>query len=406
MTDNPIVSIRHVSKYFGKFAALEDVSLDIHAGEIFALLGPSGCGKSTLLRILSGFETPSEGELLLDNKDLVPLKPNKRPINMVFQSYAVFPHMTVEDNVAYGLKMEGVSKSEITSRVNEALEQVHLTGLGQRKPNQLSGGQRQRVALARVLVKKPRLLLLDEPLSALDAKLRDAMRLELVKLQESVGITFVIVTHDQSEAMAIADRIAVLNDGKLRQLATPAELYQRPVDAFVADFVGKIHCFDVASASIENELIQVTSSTLPPLSLPPSVMSSALHSLPVASSGGVQQTQQSLGRQPRSQTDAIGRLDSASGKLVLAIRPEHISASLSEPASADVSLLGSIGDIAFQGQHSILEIVIDGKPSLTAIVENAEAQALHNAGFGSPVWAYWTASDMLLLPENASNGSN
>lgn len=382
MTDNPIVSIRNISKYFGKLAAVDNVSIDIKAGEIFALLGPSGCGKSTLLRILSGFETPSEGELLLDNKDLIGLKPNKRPINMVFQSYAVFPHMSVEENVAYGLKMEGVAKPERTTRVAEALEQVHLGDFAKRKPNQLSGGQRQRVALARVLVKKPRLLLLDEPLSALDAKLRDAMRLELVKLQESVGITFVIVTHDQAEAMAIADRIAVLSDGKLRQVATPAELYQRPVDAFVADFVGTIHCFAVSSLSRSNELLTIDAQGLDQLVLPVS---------------------------------AIGKptlLDTKGpSEFVLAVRPEHIKASLTKPPQSDTALLGTLGDIAFQGQHSIVEIMIDGRESLTAVVQNNEVQALHAAGNGTPVWAHWAADTMLLLPledlpKDAPNGSN
>lgn len=377
MTENPIVSIRNISKYFGKFAALDNVSLDIHAGEIFALLGPSGCGKSTLLRILSGFETPTEGELLLDNKDLVHLKPNKRPINMVFQSYAVFPHMSVEENVAYGLKMERVAKPEINQRVTEALEQVHLGEFAKRKPHQLSGGQRQRVALARVLVKKPRLLLLDEPLSALDAKLRDAMRLELVKLQESVGITFVIVTHDQSEAMAIADRIAVLDEGKLRQVATPAQLYQRPVDAFVADFVGKIHCFDVASTTLTDDTITVEADVLSNIVLPASALEQSV------------------------------KLDNAdNSNLVVAIRPEHIGASLAKPCDTNAALLGRLGDIAFQGQHSIVEIMFEDRDSLTAVVQNDEAQNLHSAGLGAPVWAHWNVIDMLLLPKDAPNGSN
>ncbi len=372
MSDNPIVSIRNLSKHFGRFKALDDVSLDIHAGEIFALLGPSGCGKSTLLRILSGFETPTSGDVLLDNKDLVPLKPNKRPINMVFQSYAVFPHMSVEDNVAYGLKMEGVAKAEIKTRVEEALEQVHLAQFGKRKPHQLSGGQRQRVALARVLVKKPRLLLLDEPLSALDAKLRDAMRLELVKLQEAVGITFVIVTHDQAEAMAIADRIAVLNEGRLRQVASPSQLYQKPVDAFVADFVGTIHCFDIDSAAQEGDAMRVNSALLGTVKLPSDAVA---HSFDSA--------------------------HSSSAESVVAIRPEHIHVAAQQPLTADVALLGSLGDIAFQGQHSIVEIMLDGRASLTAVTTNSDAQALHAAGTGSPVWAHWSGSDMLLLPKDA-----
>lgn len=393
MSEAPIVSIKNLSKYFGRFAALENVSLDIRAGEIFALLGPSGCGKSTLLRIISGFETPSEGELLLDGKDLIPLKPNKRPINMVFQSYAVFPHMSVEDNVAYGLKMDGVASKEIKQRVAESLEQVHLSEFSHRKPHQLSGGQRQRVALARVLIKKPRLLLLDEPLSALDAKLRDAMRLELVKLQEAVGITFVIVTHDQSEAMAMADRIAVLSDGKLRQVATPAELYQRPVDAFVADFVGTIHAFDVVAVNInDNNAVQpltITTAELGKLEAPRSIAAS------------------SISTEPSMSQSALSQL---AGVSVLAVRPEHIALTLEEPAgtasinqtdATRAQMLGRLGDIAFQGQHSIVEIMLDGRASLTAIVNNSVAHALHQAGHGSPIWASWSSADMLLLPKHA-----
>ncbi|MDH3912069.1 MAG: ATP-binding cassette domain-containing protein, partial [Rhodospirillales bacterium] len=197
----PIIRIREVTKRFGQtVTAVDDVSLDIHEGEFFALLGPSGCGKTTLLRMIAGFETPSEGQILIDGQDMSKVAPNRRPINMVFQSYAVFPHMTVADNVGYGLKVTNVPKAEIRERAEEALELVKLGGLGGRKPDQLSGGQRQRVALARALVKRPKVLLLDEPLSALDAKLREAMQLELVRLQHAVGITFVIVTHDQNEA--------------------------------------------------------------------------------------------------------------------------------------------------------------------------------------------------------------
>jgi len=377
MTDSPIVSVKHLSKNFGRFAALKDVSFDINAGEIFALLGPSGCGKSTLLRIMSGFETPSAGELLLDGKDLIPLKPNKRPINMVFQSYAVFPHMSVEDNVAYGLKMEGMAKAEIKTRVAESLSQVHLSDFGARKPHQLSGGQRQRVALARVLVKKPRLLLLDEPLSALDAKLRDAMRLELVKLQEAVGITFVIVTHDQSEAMAIADRIGVLNEGRLRQVATPTELYQRPVDAFVADFIGTIHSFGVVSANQQGNDFTVSTQELGEINVPASAVAPGVYEL--------------------------GKL---AGHSVVAVRPEHIGVSVAKPVNSDVVLLGKLGDIAFQGQHSIVEIMLDNRASLTAIVSNTNAQSLHKSGHGSAVWAHWDVVNMLLLPNDAAVNSN
>ncbi len=240
----PIISFRNVCKRWGSAVGVDNVSLDIMPGEFFALLGPSGCGKTTLLRMLAGLEVPTEGHVLIDGLDMDDIPPNKRAVNMVFQSYAVFPHMTVADNVAYGLKIDRVPEAELKSRVEEGLELVQLGHLGERMPDQLSGGQRQRVALARALVKKPKVLLLDEPLSALDAKLREAMRFELSQLQQKVGITFIMVTHDQDEALAIADRIAVMNKGSIAQLGNPSELYEFPGSRFVADFLGSVNMFE------------------------------------------------------------------------------------------------------------------------------------------------------------------
>ncbi|AAK25096.1 ABC transporter ATP-binding protein [Caulobacter vibrioides] len=262
-TPKPIITFENVTKRFGKLAAVDNVSLTVNEGEFFALLGPSGCGKTTLLRMLAGFETPTEGRILIDGQDISNVPPNKRPVNMVFQSYAVFPHMTVADNVAYGLKVDNVPKAEREARVAEALELVQLGGLGGRKPDQLSGGQRQRVALARALVKRPRVLLLDEPLSALDAKLREQMRTELCTLQEKVGITFIMVTHDQDEALALASRCAVMSKGLLQQVATPSDLYEFPNSRFVADFIGQVNLFEGVLAVDEPSHAVIKSPDLP-----------------------------------------------------------------------------------------------------------------------------------------------
>lgn len=240
----PIIQIRNVTKRFGNLAAVDDVSLTIEKGEFFVLLGPSGCGKTTLLRMIAGFELPTEGQILIDGQDMSHVPPNKRPVNMVFQSYAVFPHMSVADNVGYGLRIARTAKSESRDRVQEALQLVQLGALGERMPDQLSGGQRQRVALARSLVMKPKVLLLDEPLSALDAKLRAQMQFELADIQDKVGITFVTVTHDQDEALSLATRVAVMNKGQIAQLASCSDLYEYPANRFVADFIGSVNIFD------------------------------------------------------------------------------------------------------------------------------------------------------------------
>src|SRR6266436_6730601 len=234
----PYVQVDGITKSFGDFKAVNDVSLKIYKGEIFCLLGASGCGKTTLLRMLGGFETPSSGRIFIDGEDMTGVPPYERPVNMMFQSYALFPHMTVEQNVAFGLKQDGVPKAEISDRVATMLELVKLGGLGKRKPHQLSGGQKQRVALARSLVKRPKLLLLDEPLGALDKKLREHTQFELVSLQDKLGVTFIVVTHDQEEAMTLASRIGVMNHGEIVQAGTPSEIYEFPGSKFVADVVG------------------------------------------------------------------------------------------------------------------------------------------------------------------------
>jgi putrescine transport system ATP-binding protein len=236
--------IEGVSKQFGGSAAVEHLSLEIHQGEFFALLGPSGCGKTTLLRLIAGFETPSAGRILLDGIDLAPVPPYRRPVNMMFQSYALFPHLDVEANIAFGLKQEGLPKQEIGERVADMLALVKLEGFGRRKPSELSGGQRQRVALARSLVKRPRVLLLDEPMAALDKKLRGETQFELMELQRRLGLTFVIVTHDQSEAMTVADRIGVMDRGRLMQVGSPADIYERPNSRWVAGFIGEVNLFE------------------------------------------------------------------------------------------------------------------------------------------------------------------
>jgi len=241
--NSALLTIQNVEKHFNKYHAVDGISLEIAENEFFALLGPSGSGKTTLLRMLAGFETPTVGNILLDGKDISHIPPNHRPINLMFQSYALFPHMSVAQNIAYGLEMEKLPKTEIKSRVDEMMEMVQLPHLAGRKPEQLSGGQRQRVALARSLVKRPRLLLLDEPLGALDKKLRGEMQLELKRIQNQFGITFVVVTHDQEEALVMADRVAILKDGKLLQHGTPLEIYEYPQTRFAADFIGVMNFF-------------------------------------------------------------------------------------------------------------------------------------------------------------------
>ena len=257
MADDPIIRIRNVSKSFGAVTAVKAVSLDIGRGEFFSLLGPSGCGKTTLLRMLAGFEMPTSGTIEIDGADVTATPPYQRPVNMVFQNYAIFPHLNVHENIAFGLRKERLTAGELARRVDEALALIRLEGYGARRANELSGGQRQRVALARALVKRPKVLLLDEPLGALDKNLREAMQLELLDLQRSVGITFILVTHDQDEAMTMSDRIAVMSGGELVETGSPRILYARPQSRFAASFLGSINLIDGTVQQVRKGLVRV-----------------------------------------------------------------------------------------------------------------------------------------------------
>ena len=266
--DDAYISIQGVSKHFGPVTAVDDISIDIRSGEFFSLLGASGCGKTTLLRMIAGFESPSRGEVFIEGVPMSQVPPYRHPTNMVFQNYAIFPHLTVSKNLAYGLRYDKIDKSEMEARVGEALEMVKLQGFGARRSHELSGGQRQRVALARALIKRPKVLLVDEPLGALDKKLRADMQLELRALQRSVGITFIFVTHDQEEAMTLSDRIAVMSEGKVLQIASPKELYKRPVNVEVADFIGQMNFIDASVARMSGEKAKLETAGLGRMTAP------------------------------------------------------------------------------------------------------------------------------------------
>jgi spermidine/putrescine ABC transporter ATP-binding subunit len=371
VTVKPIISFRNVSKRWGSTVGVDNVSLDIQPGEFFALLGPSGCGKTTLLRMLAGLEVPTEGHILIDGEDMGDIPPNKRAVNMVFQSYAVFPHMTVADNVAYGLKIEGVPQPERDRRVQEALDLVQLGHLAARMPDQLSGGQRQRVALARALVKKPKVLLLDEPLSALDAKLREAMRFELSQLQQKVGITFIMVTHDQTEALAIACRVAVMNKGSIAQLGTPSDLYEFPASRFVADFIGSVNMFEGKLISDKPDEATVACPELEPhrVHVPHAVLGQGTSSVWVA------------------------------------IRPEKMNLhkdaatppAVPECAAGYNVAKGEIKDISYLGDISIFHVLLDSGRLIRISRANRSRWDQDDFGAGEKVWVSWGGSSPVVL---------
>jgi len=367
--DMPLLRIEAVVKKFGVFRAVDRLSLDIRAGEFFALLGPSGCGKTTLLRMLAGFETPDEGRILLDGKDIAQVPPHQRPINMMFQNYALFPHLDVRDNIAFGLKRAGMSRLKIDTRVAEMVALVKLDGLERRKPDQLSGGQRQRVALARSLARRPQVLLLDEPLAALDKKLRESTQLELMELQRRLGLTFIIVTHDQEEAMTVAGRIGVMDAGRLEQVATPRELYEAPASRWIAEFVGDINLF-------EGQVRQGESGRL-------AIATRDAGTVFVAAP-----------RQPIAKTNVC-----------VAIRPEKIKLSRRGPASDAVNahainrLEGVVTDVGYLGGITTYKVKLDTGAVLRSAMANTARLDLDAYGPSHRVVAWFAPDDCVVLEQ-------
>jgi putrescine transport system ATP-binding protein len=367
----PFLQIKRVVKKFDDVFAVDEVSLDVHQGEIFALLGSSGCGKSTLLRMLAGFEVPTSGQIFLAGQDIVGLAPYERPINMMFQSYALFPHLTVWDNIAFGLRRDGMPKTEIEKRVLQMLELVQLKPYAKRKPHQLSGGQQQRVALARSLAKRPQLLLLDEPLGALDAKLRERTQLELVDIIEQVGVTCVMVTHDQEEAMTMATRIGVMSEGKILQVGRPAEIYETPNCLFVADFIGSVNLFKGTIDVDDNDHVVIVSAE-------------CTHYVSHGITGTPGMTVQ------------------------VAVRPEKIEIQSTAPTESDYqspaeigfnTAQGAIQDIAYLGSLTTYHVKLDTGAILKVTHTNAARHTASPLTWGDRVHVWWWGSDVVVLTQ-------
>jgi len=361
----PFIRIQDISKSFDGFMAVDHVDLDIYKGELFAILGASGSGKTTLLRMLGGFETPTSGRILIDGVDMTDLPPYERPVNMMFQSYAVFPHMTVEQNVAYGLKKEGVGKDEIRQRVEEMLDLVRLTDFARRKPHQLSGGQTQRVALARALVKRPKVLLLDEPLAALDKKLREHTQFELMNIQDKLGVTFIVVTHDQEEAMILATRIAVMEKGRLVQIGTPTEIYEFPHNRFVADFFGTINICEGSVSRTDEQMAVIESAEI----------GTDIRALP-------------------------GTGISPGMKVWVAVRPEKISLSKVVPNGDNLTVLkGVVWDLGYLGNLSIYLVKTASGKVIQVSAQNRVRSAQRVLEWDDEVYLSWEPQSSVVLTE-------
>ncbi|MFZ9053336.1 MAG: ABC transporter ATP-binding protein [Woeseiaceae bacterium] len=362
-TANPLIRISGLSKSFGDFVAVDDIHLDIGRSELFSILGGSGCGKSTLLRMLAGFETPSAGKVEIDGIDVTHLPPYERPVNMMFQSYAVFPHMNVEKNIAYGLRKDRVGKREIARRVDDMLELVQLGDFRQRKTDQLSGGQLQRVALARALIKRPKVLLLDEPLAALDKKLRERTQFELMNIQDELGITFVVVTHDQEEAMTLSSRIAVMNEGRFLQVGEPKEIYEYPCNRFVASFIGTINTFEGTVASVDPDGISIQCEEL------------------------------------GSTLRAVGDYDVAVGQAVgVAVRPEKIFISRSEPEDLyDARLRGIVDDQGYLGNLSLYRVRLESGKMIQVSSQNRRRSSKRFVEWDDEIWISWQPLSAVVL---------